>query len=733
MDRIIAPYGRGDALERPSLARLSSVAAAHPAKTGHDYAMALRRRWWLALATALVVIVVGIAIVLRLPSVYQAIAEIKIVPPTFDPALSVIVDSAANLNRDNTEQFILDKITQLRGKGLIDRVVREFEPGDAKAAAMLASEVARGLVNKRIPATNTFVVTLESGDQDRVAKILNSLLTDFVNTARQESRATLDESIREANRSLDRLEKELDDLDGEIQEIVTARPEFTPAGINLVESEYLELKSVLLQKRLRLDDLVYERQLADLWPHLRDRGGARGGALDEQIAELLSTKRQIELRMDHLRRTARSHHNDPMGKLLKGRLEEIDNYLAQLRPGGMQGPDLATMHVDRASDEVGQIEKALLTQKARLQESAPMYQEYLGHLKHREELESLISSTEERKLKFESVAGTLTAPVVVNQRASDPLAPARPNRILGIALASVAGIVAGIGLVCLLESADHSVKAPEQLVDGVSLPLLCVVPRMRRVARLCRGGHLWTPAWPDSIEADAFRNVRASVLGAERPDRPNVTILVTSAKAGEGKSTTALNLAAAFARSGERTLLVDCDLRRPSLGEVFGVDSSVGLVEVLRSEIPWQRALVDCEQVPNLSFLPAGTLGGLPIEILGSLELKQILMAVARNYHRVILDGPAIVGMAEGRLLGSMADATLLVVRSGSHEVGTLRTTREMLAQSNVTVAGIVFNDLSEGLNNWSSQASLSGPRRPPASASPGGERTRPRRLGAPA
>jgi capsular exopolysaccharide synthesis family protein len=292
----------------------------------------------------------------------------------------------------------------------------------------------------------------------------------------------------------------------------------------------------------------------------------------------------------------------------------------------------------------------------------------------------------------------------------------------------MAGVVLGVGLVCLLESADHAVKAPEQLMETVSLPLLGVVPRMRRVARLCRGGHLWTPAWPDSIESDAFRSLRASVLGAERPERPHVTILVTSAKAGEGKSTTALNLAAAFARSGERTLLVDCDLRRPSLAEVFGVDSSVGLVEVLRSEIPWQRALVDCQEVANLSLLPAGTLGGLPIEILGSLELKQLLMALARNYHRVILDGPAIVGMAEGRLLGSMVDATLLVVRSGSHEAGTLRTTREIMAQSKASIVGVVFNDLSEDLHNWSSQASLSGARRSMA-----GKSRRPRSLGAPA
>ena len=98
-----------------------------------------------------------------------------------------------------------------------------------------------------------------------------------------------------------------------------------------------------------------------------------------------------------------------------------------------------------------------------------------------------------------------------------------------------------------MEYLDHSVKVPEHLTFGLSLPLLGVVPRMRRTAQLDRGGHLWTPGAPDSVEADAYRNVRASLLGVSVKRGPIVTLLVASAKAGEGKSTTALNLAATCA------------------------------------------------------------------------------------------------------------------------------------------------------------------------------------------
>jgi capsular exopolysaccharide synthesis family protein len=185
-----------------------------------------------------------------------------------------------------------------------------------------------------------------------------------------------------------------------------------------------------------------------------------------------------------------------------------------------------------------------------------------------------------------------------------------------------------------------------------------------------------------------------------------VTLLVTSAKAGEGKSTTALNLAATCARAGERTLLMDVDLRRPSLAGVFhdGEEEGhgLGLVDVLRGDLPWQRTVVRTD-IPNLDFLPTGDTTGIPIEILGTLELRQLIIGLSSHYDRVILDGPAILGLADCRMLGRVVDASILVVRSGSQELRPLQHAKAMLEQSHVVIAGVVFNGLFEDLKNWSS------------------------------
>jgi capsular exopolysaccharide synthesis family protein len=275
---------------------------------------------------------------------------------------------------------------------------------------------------------------------------------------------------------------------------------------------------------------------------------------------------------------------------------------------------------------------------------------------------------------------------------------------MNIAMGLALSFGLGIGLVCLLEYLDHSVKVPEHLTIGLTLPLLGVVPRIRRTALVHRGGHLWTPGDPASIEADAYRNLRASLLGADDRLGPIATLLVTSAKAGEGKSTTALNLAATCARAGERTLLMDVDLRRPSLAEVFDRNDGheLGLVDVLRGELPWQRTVVRTD-IANLDFLPTGDTREIPIEILGTLELRQLLIALAGHYDRVILDGPAVLGLADCRMLGRVVDAALLVVRSGTHEMRPLQRAKAMLEQSHVVIAGVIFNGLHDDFENWSS------------------------------
>lgn len=702
MDRTIRPYGHG--ASTPSVpsapAQIPPISSTLP-KSASDFARALRRRFWLVLGVGLVVGLSGSAFIVRMPAIYQADAEIEIEPPQFDAALMGILDTQANVSRDQSEQYVVNRIAQLRSSSLVNEVIVEL--GLASGGADPSFEIINGLTTKRVGGTTTFFqVYLECRDQDRVAKILNALIDTLSKKMQDESAEEIRRPAEMARSSLNEWTKKLDELDREISVLLASEPQLIPGGKNRLEEEYMTLKSVLLQKRMRFEDLIYEQRVAEMWPELK--GPAQAQLTSPKLVKLYQDKEHYEQILLRLKGTVRNYNSDPYVKHAARQLGNVLNQIEQLQQQVRQPravPNRAELHISRAADDLRDLERQVEEQEETLHAKMPTYQEYLAKLRQREDFEQKISETRARLEKFEMVSKTVKPPIRIRQRASDPMAPVRPNRPMAIAGVSVFGLLLGVALVCLLESLDHKVKAPEHLVHGLTLPLFGVVPRFRRQARLIRGGHFWTAAAPDSPEADAFRNIRASLLGAEDPRKPFVTIQVASAKPGEGKSTVALNLALTSALAGERTMLIDADLRHSSLAEVFGADNSLGLVDVLQGLLPFQRVAVRTE-IPNLSFLPCGDSSSVPREVLASLELKQLLSALSGQYHRVIIDSASVLGIADGRMLGQMTDATILVVRSGAHDLRPLRWAKEWLEQSRVKIAGVVFNGLNEGLSNWS-------------------------------
>ncbi|MBX6314312.1 MAG: polysaccharide biosynthesis tyrosine autokinase, partial [Isosphaeraceae bacterium] len=681
------------------------------AKTTGDFLRALGRRVWLVLLVAVAVILPGAVFIMRQPAIYRTSAEIRIEPPKVDPTLASIIantgigapDREANDKYVPTHLAILRNSKELASRVVADREVGPPPPGVDDPIA----ELQGGLSVRPYPNTNFFEVNLEGPDPARVYRLLRSLLRHFEEQTHNDSIKTAEQSKVLAQQSLSALQQEIAKIDKSIYDLIKSSNIFAPGGKNLVEEEYSMLKSVLLQKRLRFDDLVQEERIARFYPN--HKGPAAPSPREMKIAKLLEQKEYWEEQALKLKGMARNFNGDPAARYITQRLDRVLVELEKLeRATGPQPPDLTRMMLSHSAEEIRQIEQKVGETLEKMQESMADYQKYLTLLKDREDKASEITATNKRLAQFTFLAQTQKPPVTILREPTEPTAPVRPKRATNLALVVVLGLGLGVGLVCLLEYFDRSVKVPEHLTAGLTLPLLGVVPRMRRLARIHRGGHLWTPGAPESLEADAYRNVRASLLGLSGPRGPLVTLLVTSAKMGEGKSTTALNLAATCARAGERTLLVDCDLRRPSLAEVFAAEEDEGegphpgLADVLRDELPWQRAVTRTD-IPNLDFLPAGDPTGVPIEVLGSLELRQLITALASHYHRVILDGPAVLGLADGRMLGRVADATILVVRSGVHELRPLRRAKEMLEQSRVPIAGVVFNGLIDDLQNWSS------------------------------
>jgi capsular exopolysaccharide synthesis family protein len=684
-----------------------------PHKTPGDYLRSLKRRAWLVLTVGVLVAVAGAIVVLRMTPIYRVVAEVTIEPPAYDPFLGKIISKSTDVVHHETgeiEKYVPDKLALLQSRSLISKVLSDPSLNGNQPFNPLDDPVKQVLDNFRTrnrPGTHYWTITLDGADPSKVTRTLTLLLEQFKETSRVESNDVIDNSKRHAQTTISKLTKELSELNIDINKIARNSTAIAPGGTSLHKEQIQQINQALVAERGRYRDLERQLYLESLHPKTQNYD-AHDEARDRQLAKYEEEREMMIRRYQRAQRMSRTK-DDPFLIKMANEIRDLNTRIARLQepePADAQASPTTDHEVILATarQEIHDLEQESSRLMGQMQKSLPEYDDFMNLFNQRENKQRVLSDTIQKLSEFEALSQTQKEPVKIIAQPTEPELPEHPKKGLYIAGITVFGFMIGIALAFLLEHFDHSVKVPEHLTSGLALPLLGVVPRMKRLAKIQRGGHLWTPGIPDSIEADAYRNIRASLLGVAGTHDRIVTLLVTSAKAGEGKSTTALNLAATCARAGERTLLLDVDLRRPSLAEVFPhTDGHLGLVDVLKGDLPWQRVVVPSD-LPNLDFIPTGDTRDVPIEILGSRELRQLLLSLSQHhYDRVILDGPAILGLADCRMLGRIVDAAVMVVRSGTMELRPLRRAKSMLEQSQVNIAGLIFNGLNDDLDNWSS------------------------------
>ena len=215
----------------------------------------------------------------------------------------------------------------------------------------------------------------------------------------------------------------------------------------------------------------------------------------------------------------------------------------------------------------------------------------------------------------------------------------------------------------------------------------------RRARRRSTAPPLVVLETPGSFAAEAYRVLRTNLRYANPDARPR-RVLVTSAGAGEGKSTTVVNLGASLAQAEQTVLLVDADLRKPALHSVFQRDKTVGLSTHLAGDAPLE-AVCFPTAIPNLSIVPSGAIPPNPAELLGSRRMREFLDAVRERYDMVLLDSPPILAVSDACALAPLADGVLLVVQSGGLPGGELRRAKEQVEAVHGRIVATVLNFFS--------------------------------------
>jgi capsular exopolysaccharide synthesis family protein len=287
-------------------------------------------------------------------------------------------------------------------------------------------------------------------------------------------------------------------------------------------------------------------------------------------------------------------------------------------------------------------------------------------------------------------AGSLQTGQVVAP-ANRPRSPVSPSYPRNVALALMLGVALGVGVAFVRERLDDRVRGVADLETHIGAPVLAAVPRWN-VRRAPYQELLMSEAEPYSPVSEAYRTLRTGLLFAANRGGAR-TILVTSAGAGEGKTTTTARLGVALAHAGKRVVLVCADFRRPQLHRFFTLEEGDGLVNALAGELDVRRALVR-PGIENLQFLPSGPLPTNPDHMLGSDAMERILSVLGVDADIVLIDGTPVLGLADALSLAPLVDAILFVAADRRTTRRRVAEARQLLEQVGANVVGAVLNEL---------------------------------------
>lgn len=383
------------------------------------------------------------------------------------------------------------------------------------------------------------------------------------------------------------------------------------------------------------------------------------------------------------------------------RAQEIANVLAN--------QVIAKSPISRQQQAADTQREFITTQQALLQAQIVATQKQLAELTQQaaletdqEKLDALNARTAALQSKIESAQrtyiqmGALLAQatgryITLIAPAPLPGAPVSPNILQNVLLAAAAGLVLAVGVVLLLEYLDDTIKNVEDVQREMGTSVMSSIARIHSVRK--PGDALITLKHPRSPIAEEYRSLRTNLRYAGI-ENPGGTLLITSPNPGEGKTTTAANLAIAMAQAGKRIVLVDADMRRPGVHRIFDLENERGLTSLFLDEPVLLEDVLQTTTIQGLKILTSGEPPPNPAEMLESRRMTEILQMLRQQFDMVVVDSPPALVVADASILASRCSGALLVVDSGRTRTESARKVVETLKRSQVQVLGVVLNRL---------------------------------------
>lgn len=662
------------------------------------------KRKWTVLSMFAIVLLTGAMMTMLQTPMYRAAATVQIERQ----AMRVVnVPGMEPIESPYDYEFYETQFQLLRSRSMAEKVAAGLDPEDPVFAVMSAPSPVRklmqlvlgraedaaakvdpearrqqlvglvmgGLSVEPIPRSRLVRILFDSPDAALSAKIANAVAEGFIESNMERrvdnsayARKFLEDRLEQVKLKLQDSEKALADYAQE-QQIINIEGRET-----LMSNDLGSLRAALTgarQERIDAEARLRQGSGANAYSHplMMENAG---------VQALRATRAKLEAEYQEKLLVYKPGY--PLMLQIRSQIEQIDKQLAaevQLIKTSLSAAFEAAMQKEQMLQaQVDAAASTVLDMQSRVTNLTLLQREV-------ETNSQLYDALLQRYKEIGITANVDSNNVSIVDSAQRPGGPYSPNVSRSVMLAGVAGLVIGVLLAFLFEFLDDTLKRPDEIEKLLGIGVLGVIPKLDGVSPE------EATLDPRSAFSEAYRSVRTSLQFSTEAGVPRC-LLVTSASAAEGKTTTALTLARNFAQLGRRVLLIDADLRNPSLHRVLGCDNSVGLSNFLAGGIKPAAAIKPTKTL-RLTFIPSGPLPPNPAELLAGPKMVSLLSLAGEKFDQVIIDGPPVMGLADSPILANLAAGTLLVVESGTTRVATAKEALKRLLGARAHVVGALI------------------------------------------
>jgi succinoglycan biosynthesis transport protein ExoP len=378
-------------------------------------------------------------------------------------------------------------------------------------------------------------------------------------------------------------------------------------------------------------------------------------------------------------------------KSLKAQIDQLQRNLGDEETAQV---DRAQKEYDAAQNNEDMLRKSLNDEEQSAYKNGAKGVQYEFARSEYEANRILYDGLQQRLQEAGIMAGLHTTSIRIVDNADIPVFPSHPRKRANLAVGGASGLMLGFILALLFESLDTNLKTMNDIERALQLPLLAAIPSVEtedllpskfRESAISRGASSW------SRIAEALRGMRTSIL-LSSPGAPPKVIMITSTRPAEGKSSVATLMAITFALNGSRVLLIDADLRRPSVHLRFRIPKGLGLSSLLSGKSNIKDATTEWPELTNLHIMTSGPVPPLPSELLGSRQMEDLILKLREEYDFVLIDTPPVLAVTDASILGRLTDAAILIIRYGAAQRHVVQRCIDLLDRSGAHLLGVAVN-----------------------------------------